>query len=254
MKSKITVNGVYVDIPIYDVSKTSLKKNIANKITSALGLDQKIGESSNYAIVRALQNITIEIKSGDRIGIVGKNGAGKSTLLRVLGGIYEPTQGDITINGSVATLLDLTLGMDDEESGAANIYLRGLILGKSTEEISNVFDEIVDFSGLGEFINLPIRTYSNGMKLRLAFSISTAFTADILILDEVIGVGDQDFLRKANERLDKLHEKSEIVILTSHSNEIISTVCNKALYMEAGRIKGFGSVDEIISEYTSDRP
>lgn len=172
------------------------------------------------------------------MGLSGHNGSGKSTLLRVLAGVYEPTSGSIDVRGRIASLLDISIGMDGESSGIENIYLRGILLGLSKKEIQRKVDEIVDFSELGDFIDLPIRTYSSGMWMRLAFSIATSIDADILLMDEWLSVGDADFVKKAEERLRHIVKKTPIIVIASHSLEVLNEVCNRRITLEGGRIVG----------------
>jgi len=186
--------------------------------------------------VRALDGISFELKEGDRLGLTGHNGSGKSTLLRVLAGVYEPTGGSLSVQGRIASLLDISIGMDPEASGLENIFLRGVLLGLSKADIQKKTEEIIDFSGLGDFIDLPIRTYSSGMSMRLAFSIATSVEADILLMDEWLSVGDADFVKKAEDRLKALVNKTPILVMASHSPEILKEVCSRVMRLEKGKI------------------
>ena len=170
------------------------------------------------------------------MGLTGHNGSGKSTLLRVLAGVYEPTGGILKISGSVASLLDISIGMDPEVTGLENIFLRGLIMGLTRDQIKKKVEEIVDFSELGNFIDLPVRTYSSGMSMRLAFSISTSIEADILLMDEWLSVGDADFVKKAEVRLKSLVKKTPILVMASHSPDILKEVCTRIIRLDGGRI------------------
>lgn len=187
-------------------------------------------------VVRAIDNISLEIKKGDRIGLVGHNGSGKTTLLRVLAGIYKPSAGSIEIAGTVGALLNPSAGMDQEATGIENIYLRGLVLGLSREQIEDQIDDITEFTGLGDYLELPVKTYSAGMFARLAFAISTAAHNDILLIDEGIGAGDAAFLESAQRRINSLFERTSIVIIASHSEDIIARLCNRRIKMEHGKI------------------
>jgi lipopolysaccharide transport system ATP-binding protein len=199
--------------------------------------------------VRALDEISIEIQSGERVAIVGHNGAGKSSLLRTLAGVYAPTKGRITVNGTVASLIDLALGINLEATGRENIYVRGQLLGLSKAKIRDSFDEIVDFADLGDFIEMPVRTYSTGMHLRLAFAVSTLVRPEILLMDEWLSVGDSDFQQKAEERLANLVDESKILILATHSRELIQQVCNRVIWLEHGRVRRDGSPDSVLRDY-----
>jgi ABC-type polysaccharide/polyol phosphate transport system ATPase subunit len=204
-------------------------------------------------VVRALDDLTLSLKEGDRVGLIGRNGAGKSTLLRVLAGIYHPTSGQIYTTGRIVPLLDISLGMDELSTGRQNIRLRGLLLGMSDAEIRRKTEEISIFTELGDHLDLPLRTYSSGMRLRLAFAVSTAVDADILLLDEVIGVGDTSFMKKAEERMLNLQNRAKIVVLASHSDKVIHQMCNKVLWMDRGRLRAFGPIDPVIEKYTADQ-
>lgn len=241
----IELKGVTLDLPIYEVHGRSLKRQMMR-----VGRRNAIAEGSDgVVVVRALENISVRFDSGDRIGLIGHNGAGKSTILRVIAGIYAPTIGEVTRNGKVVPLLDISLGMDDNSTGLQNIRLRGLLLGMTDPEIKAKQQEIAEFCELGDYLDLPIRTYSSGMRVRLAFAISTAVDAEILLLDEVMGVGDASFMHKAQARLADLHRRSEIVVLAMHSNTEIRRVCNKVLWMDNGSVRMFGDTEEVVTAY-----
>ncbi|HDR9012435.1 ABC transporter ATP-binding protein [Burkholderia vietnamiensis] len=241
----IELQSVTLDLPIFDVQGRSLKKQVLN-----MGRRNRIAEGNDGVIVvRALDEVSFRFERGDRVGLIGHNGAGKSTLLRAMAGIYPPSSGQLLREGKVVPLLDIGLGMDENSTGMQNIRLRGLLLGMSDAEIRVKQHEIADFCELGDYLDLPIRTYSSGMKVRLAFAVSTAVDAEILLLDEVMGVGDASFMHKAEARLADLHSRAEIVVLAMHSNSEIRKVCNKVLWMERGRVRAFGPTEEVVSEY-----
>ncbi|KVE03690.1 ABC transporter ATP-binding protein [Burkholderia sp. AU18528] len=241
----IELQSVTLDLPIFDVQGRSLKKQVLN-----MGRRNRIAEGNDGVIVvRALDEVSFRFERGDRVGLIGHNGAGKSTLLRAMAGIYPPSSGQLLREGSVVPLLDIGLGMDENSTGMQNIRLRGLLLGMSDAEIREKQREIAEFCELGDYLDLPIRTYSSGMKVRLAFAVSTAVDAEILLLDEVMGVGDASFMHKAEARLADLHSRAEIVVLAMHSNSEIRKVCNKVLWMERGRVRAFGPTEEVVSEY-----
>ncbi|MGF6371280.1 ABC-type polysaccharide/polyol phosphate transport system ATPase subunit [Paraburkholderia sp. RAU6.4a] len=241
----IELKGVTLDLPIYDVQGRSLKKKVMR-----MGRRNAIAEGSDGVIVvRALDNVDVRFESGDRIGLIGHNGAGKSTLLRMMAGIYAPTYGTVERDGKIVPLLDIGLGMDENSTGMQNIRLRGLLLGMSDAEIRAKQDSIAEFCELGDYLDLPMRTYSSGMRVRLAFAVSTAVDAEILLLDEVMGVGDASFMHKAEGRLADLHSRAEIVVLAMHANNEIRKVCNKALWMERGRVRAFGPMEEVVAAY-----
>jgi len=180
--------------------------------------------------------MSFELFPGDRVGLVGHNGAGKTTLLRVLAGVYAPVQGHIEVQGKVVSLLDISLGIEEEATGHENIFMRGVMMGLSPREIRRNAAKIAEFTALGDYLEMPVRTYSAGMQMRLAFAVSTGFDADIVLMDEWLSVGDADFARKAAERLDDLVRRSKILVLASHSTELVDRMCNRVIRLEAGKI------------------
>ena len=197
----------------------------------------------------ALQNIDIEVKKGDHLAILGLNGAGKSTLLKTIVGVYKPTEGTVEKCGVIAPLLELGAGFDPNYSGKENIYLYGAILGYDRNYIDKKYKEIVEFSELGHFIDVPIKNYSSGMKARLGFSIATAVAPDVLILDEVLSVGDAKFRKKSLAKVKSMFEDGVTVLFVSHNIEQVKSICNKAVLLEKGRIIASGSIDEVIPVY-----
>ncbi len=197
----------------------------------------------------ALQNINIEVKKGDHLAILGLNGAGKSTLLKTIVGVYKPTEGTVEKSGVIAPLLELGAGFDPNYSGKENIYLYGAILGYDRNYIDKKYDEIVEFSELGHFIDVPIKNYSSGMKARLGFSIATAVEPDVLILDEVLSVGDTKFRKKSLAKVKSLFEDGVTVLFVSHNLEQVKSICNKAILLEKGKIIAQGDLDEVIPVY-----
>jgi ABC-2 type transport system ATP-binding protein/lipopolysaccharide transport system ATP-binding protein len=245
--ASITLEKVSVSFPIYSSATRSIKNRLIQSATG--GQIRSEAGSDRISVVQALQDINLRLESGDRIGLVGHNGAGKTTLLRVLGGIYEPNEGRVAVEGSTVPLFDISLGMDPESTGYENIVLRGLYLGLTRSQMRGRLDEIADFTELGDFLDLPIRTYSAGMRMRLAFAVSTSVSPDILLIDEGIGAGDAAFLQKASERLKLFTEQVSIIVLSSHSEDLIKRMCNKAVLMEHGRIVGLGSTQEVLTQY-----
>lgn len=197
----------------------------------------------------ALKDVSFDITKGDRIGILGLNGAGKSTLLKCIAGVLKPAEGTVTVNGNVAPLLELGAGFDKDYSGAENIYLYGSMLGYSKAFIKEKFDEIVEFSELGEFINVPVKNYSSGMKARLGFSIATIVEPEILILDEVLSVGDAKFKKKSAAKLNGMMKQGVTVLLVSHSTEQVLSICNKAMILDHGKLLKQGDAKTICAEY-----
>ena len=180
--------------------------------------------------------MSFEFREGDRVGITGHNGSGKSTLLRVLAGVYEPVSGKLTVQGRIASMLSIALGMDGEATGYENIFICGAVLGERPKHMSRVVDEIVEFCELGDYLEMPVRTYSTGMYMRLAFAISTSIPADIILMDEWLSVGDAAFAEKAQARLNKMLEQAKILVLASHSPDLVKQTCNKVIVLDHGSI------------------
>ena len=255
----IIAKDIRVEFPIYDLRARSLKHTLGlgrlakgiNRLTSRnLNVGGQIGRGETGRIViKALDGLTFEIHEGDRIGLLGHNGSGKTTLLRTLAGIYEPVSGLISIGGRAFPLFDLELGMDMDATGVENIWMRSKLLGLTTEQIEGALDDIAEFTELGEYLEMPIRTYSTGMMVRLAFAISTAITPEILILDEMIGAGDAAFLARAEARLKRFLAKAGILVIASHSMTILRQWCNKGMMLEHGRMIAFGPIEDVIARY-----
>ncbi len=197
----------------------------------------------------ALKDINFDIQKGDRVGVLGLNGAGKSTLLKVIAGVLKPTEGSVETYGKIAPLLELGAGFDKQYTGAENIYLYGAVLGYSKEFIDKKYDEIVKFSELGKFIDVPVKNYSSGMKSRLGFSIATIVEPDILILDEVLAVGDKRFRKKCEARIQSMFDKGVTVLFVSHSTDQVLRMCNKGILLEQGKLIAYGDVEEIVDLY-----
>ncbi len=228
----IQAQDVVVEFPIYDLAQSSLKRAVLRAATGG-----KIArDSANRVVVRALDGISFEIREGDRVGLIGDNGAGKTSLLRTLSGIYEPLEGRLETRGRIVTLLDFSFGIDPESTGYDNILLRGIMAGLHPREIRSKIEEIAEFTELGDYLQMPVRTYSTGMQLRLAFAASTSVEADILLMDEWLSVGDEAFSEKASRRLHDLVHRSSILVMASHSLKLIEAVCNRVFRLERGRI------------------
>ncbi|WP_454675706.1 ABC transporter ATP-binding protein [Achromobacter pestifer] len=243
--ASIVFDKVCVDFPIYNASARSLKKRLFQVATGG----QISANASGRVIIRALEDLTLTIKDGDRVGLLGHNGAGKSTLLRLLSGVYEPSSGRAEIKGEIGSLIDVSFGIDPEASGRENIYLRGALLGLTRADIKAKLDEIIDFSELGDFIDMPVRTYSSGMHLRLAFSVSTIIRPEILLMDEWLSVGDEGFRVRAEARMNELVESTHILVIASHSRELVRDTCNRAIWLEHGKIKMDGTPEEVTQAY-----
>lgn len=243
--AQIDLRSVFVEFPIFNLGARSLKKHFLQLATGG----SIVKDANEHVLINALNGISLSIKHGERIGLIGHNGSGKSTLLRLLAKIYEPSRGDIKIQGRVSPMLDFFTGVEAEFTGYDNIYTRGIILGLSRKEIKQKMDEIAEFTGLGEYLSMPVRTYSSGMKIRLSFAISTSIHPEILLIDEVFGAGDADFMIKARQKMISLLDQSSIVVMATHSDELIEEFCNKALLLENGQVNYFGPVADALAIY-----
>ncbi|MES2984412.1 MAG: ABC transporter ATP-binding protein [Pseudomonadota bacterium] len=243
--ARIVFENVCVQYPLYAVRTSQLRHSLVNMATGG-----RIYEESNrVSYVEALHDISFTLEDGDRLALVGHNGAGKSTLLKTLGGFLPTASGKLTVDGDISVLLNLMNGLDPEKTGYENIRGMGLILGMNKKTIARITPEVEAFCELGEFLNLPVRMYSDGMRVRLAFAVSTSITPEILVLDEAIGAGDAHFLHKATERAHQLYDQARIMVMASHAPAILRDLCNKALLLEKGHIRMFGKVDEVLDLY-----
>ncbi|MEJ6818471.1 ABC transporter ATP-binding protein [Pseudomonas sp. LF-5] len=240
--NRILLENVNLHYASVAYKERSLKSLIANVFS-------REKNNSSVADIHALKNISVEIKSGERVGLLGHNGAGKSTFLKTVAGLYPVSSGLLKVEGQVRSLFDLSLGFEPDATGRENILYRGLLLGLSPRFMREKADEIVDFAGLGEFIDYPIKTYSAGMQVRLAFAISTTVGGDILLLDEVIGAGDANFMAKAKERITSLIEQAEILVLATHDFGALRSICNRGLVFHHGDMVFDGPCDEAVAEY-----
>ena len=238
----IVLRNLSVDIPVFDVGRASLRKALLGR---AIG--GRFAESRSHVVVNALKNLDLDMHDGDRVGLVGDNGSGKSTLLRVISHVYPPSGGTATIIGKVSPMFDTTLGMSMDATGMENIQIAGTIWGMTRSQIRNSIDDIVDFTELGDYLTFPVRTYSNGMMLRLAFAIATVRDPEILAIDEVIGVGDANFFEKAFARLLRLVERSRILVVAGHQDAMLRRICNKAVWLSHGSLKAYGPIDEVLA-------
>lgn len=243
--TSISCRELTLRFPVYGVDAKSLKKRLA-----AVTVGGKLGSHAGVTEVTALSGVNLELRAGDRLGLIGHNGSGKTTLLRALSGAYEPDDGQVEVQGRIAALLDLGLGIDSSASGFDNIRLRGRIAGLTSREIEAKLEEIADFTGLGPFLAMPVKTYSAGMQARLAFAAATAVEADVLLMDEWIAVGDAEFQQLAHERLMTLVERAGILVLASHEHDLLRLYCNKVMRLEAGRaspVMDIGQLDELLA-------
>ncbi|WP_114213977.1 ABC transporter ATP-binding protein [Ochrobactrum sp. 3-3] len=243
--TEIRLNDVSVEFPIYNSSSRSLKNRVLSVATGG-----KIERRTDgLVIVRGLDNISLTLHDGERVGLVGHNGSGKTTLLRVLSGIYTPTQGSAVVDGDCVSLINISLGIDPDATGRENIRLRSAIMGMDPKKMADKFDEIAEFSGLGDFLDMPFRTYSSGMQLRLAFATSTSVRPEILIMDEWLSTGDENFKERANQRMQELVDSTKILVLASHSADLLRKNCNRIIWLEHGRVRMDGEPDEVLSSY-----
>jgi ABC-type polysaccharide/polyol phosphate transport system ATPase subunit len=230
--------GVRFDLPMEPIA--SLKEYAIRRLQRRI----------QFREVWALRNVQVTVPQGAAIGVVGRNGAGKSTLLRVLGRVLRPTYGRVRVRGAVAALIEVGAGFHPELSGRENVFLNGTLLGRSTSEVRRQFDDIVDFAEIGKFIDAPIRTYSTGMTLRLGFAVATAWNADVLLVDEVLAVGDESFRRKCARRIEQLRERNgTTIVLVSHDLAMIRSICGRTLWLDGGRVRMDGSANEVTAAY-----
>lgn len=246
--ASITLDDVVIDFPLYGM-QPGLRSTIVRRAVG--GLLQRSEDADRQVVVRALDHVILKLAHGDFVGLVGHNGAGKSTLLRVLAGIYEPVHGRCEIDGGVSPLFNGAPGLHLDDTGYDNIITCGLLLGMTREEIERNVPDIDAFAELGDFLSLPVRTYSAGMVLRLGFAIATAIDPEILLLDEGISAGDARFALHARERMKALIARSSIMVLASHSDELIRAMCTRALLLDRGKIVADGKVDDILAQYQS---
>jgi len=229
----IDFKGVCVDFPVFNSNGRSLKKRLMRVATGG----QLSADATGVVVIRALEDLSFKVTDGERVALLGHNGAGKTTLLRVLSGVYAPTAGLATIEGQLGSLIDISLGIDPEASGLENIYIRGRLLGMSADEIEAKTPEIIEYAELGDFIEMPVRTYSTGMHMRLAFTISTTLRPEILLMDEWLSVGDEAFKHKAEARMKQVVQATSILVVATHSRELAINTCTRALWLEHGKIK-----------------
>lgn len=244
--ARIIVENLRLDYPLVSVRGVSLKKAMLEQVAKVGG--RVTASSSDIAVVRALDDVSFSLKEGDRLGLFGHNGSGKTTLIRVLSNIYAPTSGKLIVEGGRLPLFDINLGMDTEATGYENIRIRGLIAGQTEKEIHAGMDEIGEFSELGSYLELPVRTYSTGMVLRLMFAIATSMKGEVALMDEWLSVGDEDFQEKANKKLMEITENIGIPVIASQNQGFLKQICNKALKLKSGRVVAFGNINEIIPD------
>jgi ABC-type polysaccharide/polyol phosphate transport system ATPase subunit len=247
--ARVILDNVRVDFPIYGAQQRSLRTAIVQRATG--GLIHREGRHKERVVVRALSNVSLQLEEGDRLGLIGHNGSGKSTLLKVIAGIYEPIVGTRIVEGRVTPLFDMMPGLDPEDSGYENILTSGMLLGMSRDQVESKIPEIEKFSELGEYLALPMRTYSAGMTMRLGFALVTALEPGVLLMDEGFGAADLRFTERAAQRMNEFIGRSRIIVLASHSDGMIKSMCNKAALMQEGQLCAIGPVDDIVEQYKS---
>jgi len=241
----IQLQNVSVEFPVFNPPSRSLKNRVLSIATGGK-IERK---SDRLVIVSSLDDISLTLREGDRVGLVGHNGSGKTTLLQVLSGIYSPTRGEAIINGTCTSLINISLGIDPDVTGYENIRLRAAMMGMSPREISAKLEEIAEFTGLGDFLDMPFRIYSSGMQLRLAFATSTAVRPEILIMDEWLSTGDEDFRERANQRMTELVDSTKILVLASHERNLLANNCNRVIWLDHGQVKMDSSPEEVLPAY-----
>ncbi len=241
----LRLHGVTVDFPLYQGGSRSLKKAILASSTKG----NLARDAFDRVTVRALSDLNFSVEQGDRVGLLGANGAGKTTLLRVLAGIFEPSSGTVQIEGRVSALLDVALGLNPEATGRENILLRGMYMDMHPKEMRQHAEEIIEFTELGEYIDMPTRTYSSGMMVRLAFAISTCIPPEILVMDEWLSAGDARFLDKAKKRMAEFVNRSSLLVLASHSMDLLLEWCKTGIMLDHGRIAAAGPIEEVVAAY-----
>jgi ABC-2 type transport system ATP-binding protein/lipopolysaccharide transport system ATP-binding protein len=244
--TSIVAENVTVDIPILSMRARSLRLMAMAKTRSIGG--NIVDPGTSIPIVRALDGVSFRLKEGDRLGLVGHNGAGKTTLIRVLADVYTPTAGSVARTGRLLPMFDIGLGFDHEATGYENIQVRGMMLGLSRKQIRERTEEIAAFSELGEYLAMPLRTYSAGMTLRLMFSIATCVEGDIILMDEWLSAGDDSFRHKAQQKMLEVTQKAGILVIASHEKNTLLSQCNLGLRLEHGRVVAFGPIREVLKE------
>jgi ABC-2 type transport system ATP-binding protein len=240
--SEIILENVNLDYPVYGSGPRFFAKRLVSLASAGM-----IHVNERYSFIRSLDDVTLIVKAGDRLALIGGNGAGKSSLLKIISGIYHPTRGKITIKGKVTPILGFGFGLDDSASGYENIILGGVALGYSVNYMKAKTKEIEDFTELGDFLNMPIKTYSSGMRARLAFAITTSTGSEILVMDEGIGAGDNAFFNKAQKKLESFLGMASILVIASHSTDLLKRFCNKGVVMKHGKLEFIGSLDDALT-------
>jgi ABC-type polysaccharide/polyol phosphate transport system ATPase subunit len=248
----LRLHDIHLSYPIFNSGRAhSLFRRVARQASGGL-----LGRNDNndITIVHALRGISLNLEEGDRLGLIGRNGAGKSTLLRVMGGIHWPQSGVRDVSGRISCLLDPTAGIDVERTGLANVDFVARLHNFDTAQRTALIDDIVEFTELGDYLRLPVRTYSSGMMVRLAYGLATALPGDIFIVDELIGAGDAFFMSRARQRAETRYAKAKIMVLASHSEAVLSDFCNKCIWLDQGLIVDYGATHEVAKRYIDQTP
>lgn len=241
----VSLEQVQVAFPVYHGGSRSLKKRVLFR-----GSAGKIArDADEHVVVEALRDVSFSLGAGDRVALIGANGAGKTTLLRTIAGIYEPLRGQVVTRGRISPMFDINLGIDGDLSGFDNIRLRALLLGLTPAEIERRLPEIVEFTELGDYLEMPVRTYSAGMILRLSFAVATCFEPDILLMDEWILAGDAHFMGRAEMRVQNFVERARLMVLASHNLELCRRWCTKGIWLDRGSVREFGPINQVIERY-----
>lgn len=237
--------------PIIEVNDVSMRFRMANDRISSIKefAIAKLTGKLKYNEFEALKHVSFEVQRGEVVGLIGHNGAGKSTMLKVISGILKPTEGSVTVRGNIAPMLELGSGFDFDMTGRENIFLNGAILGYSEEFLNSKYQEIVDFSEIGQFMDMPLRNYSSGMIARLAFSIATVVVPEVLIVDEVLSVGDADFQEKSRRRMMELMGGGTTVLFVSHNLDQVREMCNRIVWLDHGEVRQFGNADTVCETF-----
>ncbi len=249
--AKLELQNVSVEIPVFDAKTRSFSNRILGGIKSGRNVGGSFSNEQGRLSIKALQNVSFSATSGDRYGLLGHNGAGKTTLLKVASGIYPPTSGKVITEGKVSAIFDHSTGISPDETGWENIEIRGILLGLNDRQIEALKTEVHEKSGLDKYLDLPVRTYSAGMKTRLSFFISTSLSPDLLIMDESILAGDANFIKVAQARVEELIAHASIILLASHSVNVLRKFCNKGVLMHEGSLKQYDDIDQMISDYNA---
>lgn len=240
----VELDNVSLSYPIFGANSQSLRHSMLRVATGG-----KLVADDKRVKVNALDSVNLSLKPGDRLGVIGHNGAGKSSLLKLIAGVYAVSSGQLTVEGQVGSLFDIVLGLEMDATGYENITIRGLILGLSARRIDKLKNEVESFTDMGDYLSMPVRTYSSGMIVRLGFALATLITPEIFLIDEVIGAGDQRFIQKAYQRVEQLIQQSQILIITSHDLAMLKKFTNKILWLVSGQIKYLGNDTSILDKY-----